>query len=118
MKGSDLKKIAKDSGLTIDEIALKSGIPKRTVSSLYKKEYVEKHYLDSVQFLMQKDAKKETSTGPDEKTITLALQLISETVQMVKEQNAIFTKIINKGLDSGAIAWNAEKTELIEKKGK
>lgn len=115
MKGSDLKKIVKDSGLTIDEIAEKSGIPRRTVSSLYDKEYVEKHYLDKLAFLLQKDAKHDgshISPRPSaelyEKMIDLFQQqfdMINDLVKKNDEDTSIYRDIVRAALDTGAMTF-------------
>jgi len=52
MKGKELHKIVKVSGLTIPELSKGSGIPERTISSLYAREEVEAHYIDKLKGLL------------------------------------------------------------------
>lgn len=48
MKGKDLQKIIRASGIKLDDLVELSGIKKRTISSLYEKEVVEAHYLEKI----------------------------------------------------------------------
>jgi len=48
MKGKELKNLIKQSGHTLQYLSEKSGIPTRTISSLYKKDHIELHYIESL----------------------------------------------------------------------
>lgn len=48
MTGAELQKAIKDSGLTGAEIQVKSGVIRRTLFNLYKKETVEQHWIDKI----------------------------------------------------------------------
>lgn len=45
MKGIELKEMIKNSGLTMAQIVIKSGIPQRTIYNIFEKEKIELHYL-------------------------------------------------------------------------
>ena len=48
MKGDQLRILIRDSGIKLADIAKLSGIPEQTIYSLYKKENIERHYLDKL----------------------------------------------------------------------
>lgn len=54
MKGKDLKEIINNSGVKLKDIAAQSGIPEPTIYSLYKKDTIKKHYLDKLDFIVNK----------------------------------------------------------------
>lgn len=115
MTGSELKKIAKDSGLTIDEIVEKSGIKPRTYSSLYSKSYIEKHYLDKLGFLLQDSANKNTVKDsevprPSAKLQAEMMELIMKSLAAAQDDLRVYRKIVEIVVDSGAM-----KVENVQK---
>src|ERR1700752_2749769 len=48
MKGKDLKKLIADSGLKALDLIRDSGIPQKTFYELYKKDYIEAHYIEKL----------------------------------------------------------------------
>ena len=62
MNGEELQKAVKNSGVKVEDILEKTGIKERTFFSLYKKEEIDKHYLDKIEgagVVLQKTAKLE-----------------------------------------------------------
>lgn len=57
LKGNELKKIVKDSGLSNAEIIEKSGVPERTLYNLYSRDIVEKHYVEKLKKALPELAK-------------------------------------------------------------
>ncbi len=123
MKGITVKKCIKISGKTIEDVAISINVSREHLTRLLKDDLdLDETYIQLIKNsgieLIDDVIKGDEKNLPDMETIKRFLTLNEKLVDMIYEKDAIFEKIINKGLDSGAIAWNAEKTELIEKKRK
>lgn len=71
MKGKDLHRAIKQSGITLDELVRLSGIPKRTISYLYKKTDVEAHYIEAIKKALPniaEDSKRDASDSIESDT--------------------------------------------------
>lgn len=95
MKGVDLRKAVKNSGIKIAEISESTGIPEQTIYSLYKKKVVPEHYISKMEAAGIKLQK--TIVNDDIKELIAYLKL---TVPDAVENNAFYRKQLDRAYDT------------------
>lgn len=116
MTGEEFSKIIKDSGIRVDDLVAKSGVTKSTLFRLYKKDYVEKHYLDAIEkagvdvsFSLKKD-QKQNYASPE-----LLLQVIDtmrQAFDILKKDHELYQALVEQGIQDGTLRFTAKKEKV------
>jgi hypothetical protein len=125
MTGKELHKVVRNSGKMVKEISEISSIPEQTIYSLYKKNEVPLHYIDSMSKAIPQlqetiDAEEEitkedlfriieTLTKAHE-TLGRATDTLADAFDLIKEDHKNYQTLVNQGLKDGTLKFIHKKS--------
>ncbi len=87
LKGEELQKKIRGTGISAKEIYKKAGIPENTFFSLYKKDEVEDHYIQAIANVDQRLYKTLIENENPSTMIETAMRALSKAVDALSEDN-------------------------------
>lgn len=119
MKGYIVKKSIKLAGKTQAEVADSIGISREHLQRMLSTEidpiYVEKIRAVSIQIVNVTES-DENVTGPGKTQWDKLLNLFERTIDMIERDNKVMTRILETGLDEGAIRFDGNIKQSVTKK--
>lgn len=117
MKGQELQEVINNSGLKIDDVIKKSGIPRRTFFNLYKKDTVETHYLKKIKSAgvsvpISADDSASAGSSPSPQLNEKILKALLRAWEVIESDHETFRNIIDRGVEEGWVVVPKKSTQV------